>query len=285
MKYAVIIDIGSNSIRSMHVERGAAGLIFSQKNVYTTRLAEGLIMSGMLSETAMKRSENAIQAILSAIDLKSTAVYSYATSAVRDARNRATFLERIQNKFGICTDVLSGEDEARYAYSGATDNCGGLIDIGGGSTQVMTASFRKSFPIGCVRMKDMFAGQTLEELKKRTAATLDTFYDLPSLREEKWTAVGGTATTLTALALKLTHYDPKVVSQSSMTCEQLEETLQLLDTMGDGRKLHPLLKERHDVILFGGILFLYLFRKLRINRISFSDADGMEGYALSHIHI
>ena len=106
-KATAIIDIGSNSIRYLGKN--------PEKQLATTRLAEGLITTGMLSEAAMERSIAAIACFVQKAHAEGLTPYAYATSAVRDAHNRTEFLARVKRACGICIDVLSGEREAQYA--------------------------------------------------------------------------------------------------------------------------------------------------------------------------
>lgn len=279
---AAIIDIGSNSIRYMEAEHGHTGLVFSRKEVFTTRLAEGLLASGNLSEARMEQSLGVLSALAARAHAGGFVACPYATSAVRDAENRDAFLARVASQTGMPIRVLSGEEEAHFAYAGASNGQGGLIDIGGGSTQVMDSTFRRSFPLGCVRVKDLCGGIAYPDMRRRMQGLFETTYHLPPFPRMRWTAVGGTATTLAALHLNLTTYDPQAVGCCEMEASEVNALLQRLDAMSDeARRKHPLLSQRHDVILCGGTILVYLLERLEIDRVSFSDADGMEGYAAS----
>lgn len=280
---AVIIDIGSNSIRYMEAACIDRVVSFSPKEVYTTRLAEGLLSSGSLSQARMQQSLSVLSALILRAKSGGFVPYAYATSAVRDAKNRSVFLKEVYEQTGLQIRVLSGEEEAAFAYRGAVGGrSGGLIDIGGGSTQIMTSVCRTSFPLGCVRVKDLCSGLSYMEICKKMRSIFLKTYALPTLPEKQWFAVGGTATTLAALHLGLERYEPDAVNQCTMQAEEIDTLLQKLDGMGaDHRRNHPLLHDRHDVILCGGAILSYLIRYIGIERISFRDADGMEGYFAS----
>lgn len=275
---AAIIDIGSNSIRYMEAVQTGHGLCFSPKQVYTTRLAEGLPATGMLSERRMAQSLDVLCTLAHAAASAGAPAFAYATSAVRDAGNREAFLARVFERTGLRVRVLDGAEEAAFAFAGATG--GGLIDIGGGSTQIVTAAYRQSWPLGCVRLKELCPGATLPDIRKTALPLLQATIAPPPLHTEPWTAVGGTATTLAALSLRLTSYDPAAVSGCRMRTAQLPTLLDRLDGMGErGRRMQPLLSERHDVILYGGTILAFAVALLGIDTLRFSDADGMEGYA------
>lgn len=279
---ADILDVGSNSIRYLHAAVTPQGVTaVERKRLITTRLAQGLDTTGVLGEEPIHRSLEAIRAFAIISREKATPfLFAYATSAVRDAKNGNAFCERVRMETGIKIDVLPGEREAHLAYIGAVGHAGGgLIDIGGGSAQIMTARETYSFPIGCVRVKDRFS--TLQELLLGLPAWLDErLKPLPSIRQARWTGVGGTITTLAALQAGISEYDPAVVSREVITPAGLNGLLGRLDKMGDTRRAHPLLKDRHDIILQGGSVLRELMKRFEIHRLTVSDSDGMEGYLL-----
>ncbi len=285
---AAVIDIGSNSIRyfcaAVTPQSVAA---FSPKRLITTRLAEGILNTGCLNEAAMQRSVAAILEFCAlALEQGAQAVYAYATSAVRDAKNRASFVERVRAQCGIEVDVLSGKEEARLAFLGATGQSGGgLIDIGGGSAQVITPYQAHSFPIGCVRAKELCGSLAQEEIPQSIECWLrETIKDtLAGIRERRWTGVGGTITTLGALQAGLTAYDSLRVNRETLTLEGVRSLYNNLLAMGETRREHPLLRERHDIILFGALLLYGLMTRLEMGTLHVSDADGMEGYLLDRV--
>jgi len=281
MKIAVI-DIGSNSIRYMEAELTEAGFGFSDKSVYTTRLASGLINSGILSDESMQASIDVLRMLAERAKSAHLPCYCYATSAVRDAKNRNSFLSRVSTSTGLTIQILSGEDEALFARIGANETNGGLIDIGGGSSQVITESFRQSFPLGCVRIRDLCGGCDLASMQQILTPVFEKTYSvLPAFPALSWTAVGGTATTIAALSLRMQTYVAKRIRDACVSQGDLSALLLELEEMGDfGRAAHPLLTQRYDVIRGGGLILLHLMQRIGIDAIHFSDADGLEGYAM-----
>ena len=279
---AAVIDIGSNSIRCEKGELKDGNLAAGEKTVITTRLAEGIIAAGALAEGAMARSLDAIGTLLD--ECGGIPVFAYATSAVRDADNAQDFLGRIRERFRLEVEVLTGAREAEYAFSAGASPHGGLIDIGGGSTQVMTAGGASSYPIGCVRAREYAAdADALEARRKRVYERCATLMRLtPSALH--FTGVGGTITTLAAFDAGLSRYDGEAVSHRTLANEDVTRLLFTLDQMGhDGRRRHPLLIKRHDVILFGGLILEYVMREMELAAIGVSDRDGMDGYLLEKL--
>ncbi len=264
-----IVDIGSNSVRAMDVSDEG---VFGRKRLVTTRLATGLDKSGLLAEAPMQASLDAIACFAQEARERGGNICAYATSAVRDAKNRELFLCRMEQACGFRAEILSGEEEARCALLGA--NAEGLVDIGGGSAQIVTAHFAQSQPIGCVRAAEFKSRDAIEQ---RCAA----LFQFPQLRVQSWAGVGGTLTTLAALHQGLQSYDRERVSGTLLSPADIEALIVTLEKMGDERALHPLLKERHDVIVPGAIIAAFIMRGMKIAALRICDADGMEGYYLS----
>ena len=268
MRYAVI-DIGSNSVR--YLGRG-------EKSLITTRLAAGLDTTRRLSEESMDKTISALCEFRRRAREEGLTPCCYATSAVRDAENRSDFLVRAARECGLRIDVLPGEKEAEYARLGAAGD-GALLDIGGGSTQLIGAGYALSFPMGCVRAKDAVAAcKDLPAMREQLANACRGLFRFPRILEHSYTGVGGTVTTLAALRLGLARYDSAAVSAVQLSRSDVEELILSLYAMGDGRKNHPLLTDRHDVILPGALVLSFVMQNAFIESLAVSDADGMEGY-------
>ena len=280
-RYAVI-DIGSNSIRYQDQSSDA-------KTGVTTRLGSGLAATGRLDEARMKETVSVIAAMAERAREGGFTPLAYATSAVRDCSNRAEFLNRVYAASGVMPDVLSGEREAEYAFRAAAFPGGGLVDIGGASMQLVTGNYRQSFPIGCVRGRDIALFKTgaadcddgfpsqREAIRRRVRAL--TLGILPEKAcFERCVGVGGTITTLGALALDLTAYDKRIVHGKTLTRAKLEELIDLLLTLGEARRGVPLLKNRHDVILYGAAILAAAMDLLEIQELTVSTRDGLDGY-------
>jgi exopolyphosphatase/pppGpp-phosphohydrolase len=294
----LVFDIGSNSVRTLRVTQDAGVLPqFSGKHVYTTRLAEGLAESGMLSQARMLQSLLVIRSLHSEHAAQGFSSYAYATSAVRDAKNGEALIRSVEEIIGSGhARILSGAEEAAFAQQGADpEGCRTIIDIGGGSTQIVRPSSRESWPIGCVRAKDLAPYDQLSSITEALYPILSGLFgpadqdgrpDKPVLKSEHQIApeallgVGGTITTL---ALLCEGKDAFVPWQGTKRIElfALRAVLNVLDGMGDMERANiPLLKDRHDVILHGGVILQYLLERLHCPRIDATLSDGLDGYAL-----
>ncbi|HWQ98442.1 MAG TPA: hypothetical protein VN538_10190 [Clostridia bacterium] len=294
----LVFDIGSNSVRTLRVTQDVGVLPqFSGKHVYTTRLAEGLAESGMLSQARMLQSLLVIRSLHSEHAAQGFSSYAYATSAVRDAKNGEALIRSVEEIIGSGhARILSGAEEAAFAQQGADpEGCRTIIDIGGGSTQIVRPSSRESWPIGCVRAKDLAPYDQLSSITEALYPILSGLFgpadqdgrpDKPVLKSEHQIApeallgVGGTITTL---ALLCEGKDAFVPWQGTKRIElfALRAVLNVLDGMGDMERANiPLLKDRHDVILHGGVILQYLLERLHCPRIDATLSDGLDGYAL-----
>ncbi|PKM40650.1 MAG: hypothetical protein CVV04_05500 [Firmicutes bacterium HGW-Firmicutes-9] len=294
----LIFDIGSNSIRTLRVTQDAEfESQFSGKRVYTTRLSEGLAESGALSQARMLQSLLVIRSLHSEHAAQGFSSFAYATSAVRDAKNGRAFIRSVEEIIGSGhARILSGAEEAEFAQHGADPEGGRIIvDIGGGSTQIVRPHSRESWPIGCVRAKDLAPFDQLPMIIDALypilsgifgPADLDERHDKPAIQSEHQIApeamlgVGGTITTL---ALLCEGKDSFIPWQGTKRIElfALRAVLNVLDGMGDSERASiPLLKDRHDVILHGGVILQFLLERLHCPRVDATLSDGLDGYAL-----
>lgn len=273
-----ILDIGSNSVRGLSVRKTGGSFHFGQKTLLTTRLAADIDANGALHPSRILATVQAIAYYANEAKEQALPVYAYATSAIREASNREEILSLIQKTTGVSVTLLTGEQEGRFAYLGATQGAGTLIDIGGGSFQVVTDAFSQSYPIGCVRAKDRCPSESLPVLWDTLSPWLDSVCPLKTELPSPVFGVGGTITTLGALMLGQTRFDGSKLSDVTVTPDSLSALLKQLSEL-ENRASHPLLTKRHDVILQGGTILLWLMRRLHIDVLHPSDRDGMEGYA------
>lgn len=274
-----VIDIGSNSVRYQEACKAEYGTAFSQKKLITTRLASGQAADGTLNAKRLIDTISAIRYFAEEARSKEFPILAYATSAVRESRNRTEFLSLASDVAGVDVRILSGEEEGRFAHLGATGGNGTLIDIGGGSFQIVTEHTSVSFPIGCVRAKDRCPSDDPELLRAQLFPWMDSVCTLPRTIPFPVTGVGGTVTTLGALLLDQTEFDGASLCNATVTKATLCDLLHRLFLLGDARKEHPLLKRRHDVILQGGTILSYLMEHLGIDSLHPCNRDGMEGIA------
>lgn len=285
MKQAAIIDIGSNSVRYACGRVDEAGRASMEtKQLRTTRLADGFADGGRLGEIPMMRSLWAIEEFVADAKGRGLPVYAYATSAVRDSANRDDFCSRVK-ALGVEIQVLSGGEEARLAHLGATGGLGGIIDIGGGSTQILREGFVHSAPIGCVRARELcMAARTLDGMKRAVFARCKELLCFPPEKSEDYIGLGGTILTIAALMMGLKTYDPEKVRRMRICHTALDELVEWLYELGGaGRQVQPLLADRAETILPGALILVFVMARTGVGELAVSDRDGMEGYLLQKL--
>jgi exopolyphosphatase/guanosine-5'-triphosphate,3'-diphosphate pyrophosphatase len=288
MRYA-IVDIGTNSARLMiaHVENGAVAADY--KTLRLIRVGEGMVGRRRIVPAAMARTR---QALLEFQEIGrqygAEKLMCFATSAVRDAENRDEFTDYIRRECGISVDIISGGGEALLGFAGSVDGFGGMFDIGGGSTEVMTGTlaspaYQHSFDIGTVRLLEMFPAADSADKAAYDGARAHirrVFRDLPPADGFVYTGIGGTATALAALDLNLADYDAQRVHGHTLGLETVADIeAMLMKKTKDERKMLPGLPEKKaDVIVFGAMLCAEFMAAVRADRIRVSDSDNMDGY-------
>lgn len=310
-KYGVI-DIGTNSVRLMLAMATEAGEIkVREKRLISSRIGEGLTTENFkITEAAMERTIEAIADFWAVC--KQTQVdhiYAYATSAVRAASNKEEFLMLCQEEFDLNVDIISGETEAKIAFLGAfgRGGTGRIIDIGGGSTELLAGVVGEmmvsgSIEMGCVRAAEMLPDNAvgyiatrkllrnspavIAERKKRdielsySEKSGKTLISKIKKKPGMVYAVGGTATTVAALAAGLkTTYDPRIVHGRMITHGETRRILAEIGSLPlEQRRKIPILKERADVFCFGANMLLTVMDDLGVTSVVCSDRDNLEGY-------
>ena len=285
MNKCALIDIGSNSIRYAEEECGR----LPQKEIFTTRLGSGLMETGRLADETMANSLEVIGGLAERAKEGGFVLRAYATSAVRDAVNGRDFSALIEEKYACPVEILTGEQEARYAFCGAAGSgYDAMLDIGGASMQVVTAERGVSFRAGCVRCSDIAraaVGASSPDdrpyaQREAVREYLRRIFDLPRMDIGRLVGVGGTITTLAALRTGLPEFNAEAVNAVTLTQTDTAILIASLIKTGERRREHPLLTRRHDVILYGAYILQFALEALKVRELGVSCSDGMEGYLM-----
>jgi|SRR5215204_676531 len=275
-----VIDIGTNTTRLLVAEVEDGEVVELERRTTITSLGQGVDATGRLAQDAMDRVTEAIAVYREVIDrLGAERVVALATSAVRDAENGAAFREFLKERFGIQATTISGDEEARLTFLGATGSRNDdretlVIDIGGGSTEYVVGlpgrdpSFHVSTQMGSVRFTERYA--TLEELAAAVSEMV------PAVSVEQGIAVAGTATSLAAIdgAEEVHGY-----RLSLATCERIVAMLAALtvEQRRDVKGLHP---DRAPTIVAGAVILTESIRSFGLREIEVSARDILHGAAL-----
>ncbi len=277
------IDIGSNSVRLACIADGKT----LYKRLKTTRLGEGLSQTGKISQQAIERTASAVSDFIGfAKNEGADRLFAFATAAVRSAENGADFTARVKELCGVTVDVISGGEEAKCGILGALrGGDGGIIDVGGASTEVTVQSgektlYSKSLDLGAVRLFDL-AGRDKAKLEKVIGEKISDYGDFCATQFNMY-AIGGTATTLASVKHGLKVYDPAITHGTVLTQNEVKELSAkfLRLSVEEVRALNGMEPRRADVI-GGGCLLLYnVMKRFGINDITVSESDNLEGYVL-----
>lgn len=274
-----IIDVGSNSVRLALMADGKT----LYKTLATTRLGEGLAATGKMKKEAIERTASAILKFRNqAIAEGAERVCVFATAAVRSASNRADFLARVKCD-GIEVDVISGEEEAEIGLAGAIKGSdGGIIDVGGASTEVSIRSggkiiYSKSVNIGTVRLFDL-AGRNRGMLERVIDEKLKDYGEFDASGYKIYT-IGGTASRLASIIHGLKDYRPEITDGTEVTSEQLNIYADKLLTMPVEEIRATTICTNSADIVGGGCLLMYkVMKHFKIDKITVSESDNLEGY-------
>jgi exopolyphosphatase/guanosine-5'-triphosphate,3'-diphosphate pyrophosphatase len=281
------IDLGTNTTRLIvaDVTDGTVDAILRRSTI--TRLGEGVDARRRLLPLPITRVRNCLADYRRELEsLGAERALLVATSAVRDAENGEAFLGEIEWSYGFTTRLLSGEQEADLTLRGV-GAVGGetiVVDIGGGSTELIAAGVRVSTELGSVRLTERFlesdppsAGE-LEELARAIRSVLEE-HDLSARRG---IGVAGTVTSLAALDLGLVEYDADRVHRHRLGQSAVRAQLDRLAALplAERREVPGLEPERAPVIVAGAAILLEVMRHLGLPEIEVSERDLLDGAAL-----
>ena len=302
MTIVASLDLGTNSTRVL-VARPVDGRldILDRRNTIT-RLGQDVGSSGRLADEAIERTLACLREYRAVLDEHGVErLRAAATSASRDAANRDEFFDAVEEVVGVRPELLSGDDEGRMSFLGATgdlDPARGpflIVDIGGGSTEFILGTDHVegviSVDVGCVRLTEKFLDHDPPLPEELTACIsfADTYLD-DVLREvpgsaEARTLVGlaGTITTVAAVEIGLATYDRDAIHHFVLTRDAAEDVFRTLATEVLADRIHnPGLEQaRADVIVGGCCVLVALFRRFGFDEMIVSEADILDGLALS----
>jgi exopolyphosphatase / guanosine-5'-triphosphate,3'-diphosphate pyrophosphatase len=276
------IDLGTNSTRLLVADVHDSNVEEVERRLQITRLGEGVDRRRRLLPVPVARVRNVLthfRRLLDRLDAERTLVV--ATSAVRDAENGEAFLGEVEWSYGFATRLLSGDAEAELTYRGvsagrqlAADTL--VVDIGGGSTELILADSHVSLDIGCVRLTERF-GDDYAAIGAHVAALL------PELDVSGAIGVAGTVTSLAALDLGLVDYDAERVHGHVLTVSAAQDQLVRLAVLPleERRRVPGLEPERAPVIVAGVAILLEILGRYGLDRIEVSEHDLLHGAALA----
>jgi exopolyphosphatase/guanosine-5'-triphosphate,3'-diphosphate pyrophosphatase len=322
------IDCGTNSIRLLIADlesnsddlersRGSSGAARTSRPPLTdlsremriVRLGEGVDRTGRLSAAALDRTMTALREYAGLIaETKPETIRMVATSATRDAENSQEFTDRVVEVLGVPPEVISGDEEARLSFTGATRELAGIplaagganppylvTDIGGGSTEFILGGpegvdSERSVNIGCVRMTErhLHGDPPLRQEVADTIADVDAALALaastvPVDKARTLVGLAGSVTTVAAIALGLDRYDSARIHHSRVPAARVHEIAADLLAMTRAERaaipvMHP---GRVDVIGAGALILDRIMIRFGFAEVLVSEHDILDGIAWS----
>jgi exopolyphosphatase / guanosine-5'-triphosphate,3'-diphosphate pyrophosphatase len=324
------IDCGTNSIRLLiadinsragGIERSAddcgesVPLADVEREMRIVRLGEGVDRTGRLSEAALDRTMIALREYAGLIAAASpAAVRMVATSATRDAANSREFTDRVVEVLGVPPEVISGDEEARLSFTGATRELAGtalaadggcpppylVTDIGGGSTEFVLGGAAadgadvevsgRSVNIGCVRLTErhLHTDPPRPAEIAATTADIDAALDqaaasVPVGKASTLVGLAGSVTTVAGIALGLPGYDSARIHHSRLSARRVHEiAVDLLGMTRAERAAIPVMHPgRVDVIGAGALILDRIMTRFDFAEVLVSEHDILDGIAWS----
>lgn len=297
MSNVAAIDIGSNSVRLLVSDPSGRELV---RLMHITKLGQDVDRTGVLAPEAVERTMIVLEEYAehvrqhSAVRLRITA-----TSAARDAGNRAELFERVRRALGKEPELISGNEEATLSFQGATAGRASdgapfvVMDIGGGSTEFafgVSAPERSiSLPLGCVRITERFLKSdppSPDELAAAAAHTREVLQrvepEVGVSRARTWLGLAGTVTSIAARDAGLSEYDPTVTHGRVLTRAAVERIHAELARATLAERGGLLIQaKRAGVIVGGSVVLLEVMRALDVASLVVSERDILDGLAAS----
>jgi exopolyphosphatase/guanosine-5'-triphosphate,3'-diphosphate pyrophosphatase len=272
------LDQGTNTTRLLvaDVEDGRVDEVVRRSVI--TRLGEGVDTRRRLLPLPIARVRNALSDYRRELEsLGAERALLVATSAVRDAENGEAFLGEIEWSYGFATRLLTGEEEAALTFRGVGVADAVVLDVGGGSTELVSAEGALSVDLGSGRMTERF-GEDVDAIAAYARGVLP-----HDLRPARLVGVAATVTTLAALDLGLEAYDTSRVHGHLLSERAVDEQLRRLAALPieERRRVPALEPERAPVIVAGATIVREAMRALGVNELEVSEHDLLDGAALA----
>jgi exopolyphosphatase/guanosine-5'-triphosphate,3'-diphosphate pyrophosphatase len=309
MTRVAAIDCGTNSIRMLvaEVTDGGGELVDLARRMEIVRLGQDVDRTGWLRPEAIERTRLALADYAAqAHRFGVERLRMVATSATRDARNRADFRRMVLATLGVAPEVITGAEEAALSFAGAVRGLVGngdppppylVADIGGGSTELVlgasSVDAAYSMDVGCVRLTERHLTVDPPTPAQVAAAEADIVAALRAARAEvplssarTFVGLAGSVTTVAAIALGLAEYDPTRIHHSRIPAQQVRQVAGRLLGMTHAERaalpvMHP---GRVDVIGAGALILRVLVDEVGVGEVVVSEHDILDGIAWSIAH-
>ncbi len=282
MQRRAVIDVGTNSVKLLVADISGKNVSAVHEDSEQTRLGRGFYETHILQSPAIAQTAEAVLKFAKEAEkLKATSIRVIATSAARDAKNAAELIASIQKSAGLKLEIISGEQEADWAFQGVTMNPEFakhallIFDVGGGSTEFIVGEngscrFRESFNIGTVRLleklphSDPPTGNELNQtrqfvltfLRENVSEKLKAALKSCSDKQIQLVGTGGTTTILARIENQMNDYDRVIIESTHLSFEKIKALTKRLWNipLAERQNIMGLPKKRADVMLYGVVI-------------------------------
>jgi exopolyphosphatase / guanosine-5'-triphosphate,3'-diphosphate pyrophosphatase len=304
------VDCGTNSLRLLvaDVDPARAELTDVARRMEIVRLGQGVDRTGRLAPEALARTAGVLRDYADVIAASAArSVRMVATSATRDASNTAEFARQVKEILGVAPEVLTGSEEARLSFTGATAELAAedtahfrgpflVVDIGGGSTEFVLGSAGEpalhaiSVDIGCVRMTErhLHGDPPSHDEVAATTADIDAALDavagaVPVRQARTLIGLAGSVATVAGIALGLPAYDAARIHHARVSAADVHEVTRslLAQTRADRAAIGVMHPGRVDVIGGGALILDRIMRRFGFGEVLASEHDILDGIAWS----
>jgi exopolyphosphatase / guanosine-5'-triphosphate,3'-diphosphate pyrophosphatase len=261
------VDLGTNTTRLLVADVVDGRVEELHRESRITRLGEGVDARRRLLPVPLARVRSVLSDYRRTLEsLGAERTLAVATSAVREAENGEAFLGEIEWSYGFATQLASGDEEAALTRRGVEPAAGTLVvDIGGGSTELMLDDFSVSLPIGSVRFTERYG----EDVEHCIGAANEV---LPDLSPASAVGVAGTVVQLASLVRS------RKLSRTRAR-QQLERLASM--TVDERRRVPRMEPDRAPVIVAGAAILVAVLDRYRLDEIEVSEHDILDGIALA----
>lgn len=303
------IDLGTNSFHMVVVEESREkGLVEIDKVKDMICIGRGSISTKRLEESAIRSGIGVLKNFLvlaSQHGVRPDRMIAFATSAIREAKNRDEFIRRVREETGLKVKVITGKEEAEFIYYGVrnavrlSESCDLIFDIGGGSVEFIIADntgakLLESRKIGVARMFERFI--TTDPVSKPEIKLLEQFFAAEMMNAaekaakfgvKRGVASSGTAENIARMirSMKGEEGCETPLNNSVFTRKEFSRLYKsvIMLRSAERRKLTGLDEKRVDLIVPGLVLVDTIFRVFKLERIVISGSALREGMVLHYM--
>ena len=295
-----IIDVGSNTIRMAIYRIVGQDMEMLMKKKHVVGLA-GYVKDGVMQQEGIDKAVKVLNEFQDFLHIFSIEhVYAFTTAALRNAKNSQEAVAEIEARTGLKIEIISGDEEATYDFVGAThclDNPDGLlIDIGGGSTEIVVyhdkkIDFKTSLPIGSLSLKSMYVKglfpykRECDAMYEEVETLLSAETELNGIEDSAIVGIGGTFKGADALYQQMFHGKPEFHAMEAARIPEMIAAFQRDHDLTEEQTvmLMRAVPERMHTMLPGLIIADVLAKRFKCQSITYSDSGVREGYIYSHI--